>query len=114
MRYLKIFEDFEDKLYSIVDPIGIADNRVAFNDYKLSKLSEECKKLGRKTYTNPKSDPTKITITGLFSTDYLDLLSFEDDWFMLIDLYAIPDSIYYKCDTIEGVIQCLKDNYTKS
>lgn len=113
MRYLKVFEDFEDKLYTIVNPIGIADNRVAFNDYKLSKLSEECKKLSGKTYISLKSDLTRITISG-FNIDYLDLLSFEDDWFMLIDLYAIPDSIYYKCDTIEGVIQCIKDNYTKS
>jgi len=61
MRYLKIFEDFEDKLYTIVNPIGIADNRVAFNDYKLSKLSEECKKLSGKTYISLKSDLTRIT-----------------------------------------------------
>ncbi len=113
MKHLKVFENFNNNLYSIVNHIGIDKNRVGFSDYELSKLSEFCKILNSLSNIRIYKDTSRLSITG-FSTDDLDILSFEDEWFMLIDFYAYPDSICYRCDTIEGVIQCLKDNYTKS
>lgn len=45
----------------------------------------------------------------IMSDYYFRLIELEDEWFLVDDLI---NDIYYKCDQLDGVIECLK--YMKS
>lgn len=123
MKYIKLFSESSDvKLYKEIDltkyedlsiesqlPISEGEyNRVInfFYNHVFNKVED------RRTIENSISlSKTKKSIGG----HYIEVFRTRDEYFLLkIETTAHWVDVYYICDTINGLLQCLKDNYFKS
>jgi len=124
MKYFESFDIFSGDWERIT--------RGKFHDttinMKASKINEperlRIEKIFQKHF-NPKNvikDWPKIEIWERHSTEYyftsikqdeiIFIFSYEDEWYY-IEKYNQEtfDSVYYKCDSIEGLEKCLQDNF---
>ena len=117
MRYLKIFENFGDKLYHRMMDNEVEELRteLSINSEFLQKFTDkEINRLRKIRFFNLSNDKKRLSFPVNYgkhkSIEYISIDSLGDDWFIIevVDAFYNYD-LYYKCDTLEGVIKYLED-----
>ena len=125
MNYLKLFEDFEEKLFEEIDAGDYTDmNHYSINldDYPYSKnIIQTLKNKLPKAFNH--NQFSCFTIKGKYEVFIYERLNSlveykffiaEDDWIYLQSLnYGKGNSLlcFYKCDSIRGLIEAIKYDF---
>ncbi len=128
MKYIRPYNIKESKLYITVNDFGKNDDREPFNNKEIKKIKESCPnhKIHNREVLDKHSnyelfriDGELINTNGIFSkkskyeqqrlrdNKRFSIFKLEDEWFLLMVGTYGPDK--YRCDQLEGLIQCLKD-----
>lgn len=106
MKYIKLFESNENFLeVDRSEFINLLHINIEPNAKK--KIEDWCQKYKYNLYGEHKLTIVAMNIIKLFEAD---IFQADDEWFS-IRLFLNKNIIYYKCDQIEGLIDCL--NYIK-
>jgi hypothetical protein len=113
MKYLKLFEQMEDKSYYVVPPDEIHN----FERMKLVSISSlerilnilsKYEKHGLEVCDYHGANYIKFPFKN-FKKEHVIISEGVDEWYRVtIPSRTMP--IRYKCDQIDGLISCLKDN----
>jgi hypothetical protein len=107
MKYLKLYESFEEEHYV---QIGFQEFNLeqSYNDNPwrvIGKLREilpsDVEYTSIDTLNNSISFTSKV---GNFTIKFGD-----DEWFKVRHTHKRPSSLYYKCDQLDGLVKLLKD-----
>jgi hypothetical protein len=121
MKYLKLFENFSDKLYSEIDVqewISDLAKRKTFpiNQNLANQIIDRLKSGWKKSNSKPTGGKSRADSFSLICDDnrYINITYSDDEWWYcqhynskirMIDLRFT----YYKCDDMDGFIQLLQD-----
>jgi len=120
MKYLKIFEEFGEKLYRLMsdeelENLGIETHAIAMDISKNPNFKEftnkEINRIQRVRYIKVSNDNRELYFTKSSGhIEYVEILTLGDEWYIIEVMTDTHDlNLYYKCDTIDGIIQYLKD-----
>lgn len=125
MKYLKLYEDHGKLYYGSLTKGGLYDfgyinNIINIDQSVVNSVKDLITELGLgftvsvpSTYLTRKKY-IRILLPDSFSSreNEIKIQQFDDEWFN-IDFSSSPFSLlyrYYRCDQVEGLLQCLKDN----
>lgn len=123
-------KSFEEESYTEINKIEYLDRReaVKISDREFNKVLRLIDKFnltllkGKKYNVSLSFDDTRIEIEDseykdrFIREDSLPFFSIDktdDNWFYIIITQFYENTIYYKCDTISGVVKFFKDNLVK-
>jgi hypothetical protein len=110
MKYLKEYNQ-HDLGFKMVDPSVRYSTALEVEDFKnieLDQISSELKSKYAIDYNY--SEILGINRVYIRNNNYTvcEITKIRDDWFILVDMTKSPVYYYYKCDQIDGVLNCLK------
>ena len=128
MEYLKLFEQFSLDMYRKVDSLVsfVSNKKLKNSDISDSEI-KKIKKFFPKFKIKINDSVIHLYEKRFFTKKYprFNIYKFDDDWFVC-DVVTMVEKmhystggpittrsekhIYYECDQIDGLIQCLKDN----
>jgi hypothetical protein len=111
MKHLKLFENYDEKLYTefyspnefrekIIGPDVRCDQFTPGEFKRISSMFKETTALQQHITSNETYLQSGIYI----GSDDIYIIKLVDNWFMIGEEIT---GRYYKCDTIDGVIECL-------
>ena len=124
MKYLKLYEKYEKKLYWDIGDIASDDKKEEKLEQKYFDLIQKYLKEGFSVERMGAGGWCRISyqeVPGKYSKDkddfYCDIFQMDDEYFDLEILLTLDksygktifNSYYYRCDGIEGLFQFLKD-----
>jgi hypothetical protein len=114
MKYIKCFEELGSKFTKIREKIydqwvsGQKNQIVKFSNSEFNKIVESLNEYSKEFDIIPNGDVINIKQkeSGFVSyIDYMEVIKFDDDWWIVrLDTEV---SKYYKCDQIDGLIECI-------
>ena len=126
MKSIKTFEGFfdflkkkekrviTDKLYEPMNEPGNEDTRILGTQHHVYNGITTS---GRSFFDNhsleEETEKERSILSKYRKYKNIDIMKFNDDWFTVIInrvVYGDSSPLYFNCDTIDGVIQCLDDN----
>jgi hypothetical protein len=107
MKNIKTFEGFFNYLYK---DIKKKSTDILYN--RIYPGTEETITFFDRHSMEQETEKEKGILSKYRKFKNVDIMKFNDEWFsVMIYLNRSPvGTMYFKCDTIEGVIQCLDDN----